>query len=215
VTGPTRERAVLQVADQLFLALHDDRTGHAHAGPAALGLTLAGGLLAELLLADLIAVSESLVWPIAGRRPGSMLAHRLLVTISQEPRPLPVATWLTFLSRAAADGVGTRLHAGGWLIRTERGGLLGRRVRVEFPNPTAVACVVVDLQQRLRHGDYRDLSDAAAIALIDAAGLTGPVLWDDARAYLGALVRHAPPALLALAGHLRTAVADAVVSHRH
>jgi len=212
----TPSRTPLELADRLFLLAHNDRTGAPLVGSGALGLGLAGALLGELLLADLIAVPDAVVWVIAGTYPSSHLAHRLLTTMAREPVPLPVRTWLSFLAPSAADEVGKRLHAGGWLHRQQRTGLLGRRVRVEFPNPTAVAYVGVGLRERLRRRVIDTGEDTLLAGLADATGLTGPALWTrdgDSVSYLAGLAMRAPPPLRALIEHTRAAVADAVVTH--
>jgi len=74
VTGQVNGRPVLRpglggtgrVADELYLIAHHELTGRPHLAPRAVGLGLAGALLAELVLADAISIEAGAVasvWP--------------------------------------------------------------------------------------------------------------------------------------------------------
>ena len=127
----SRLRGTGRLADDLYLLAHDDRTGKPRLGPRQLGLGLAGGLLAEQLLADQIGVAPGGLVCVTGHRrrdrqpPGGLLGQ-----IAAEPALLPVRDWLEFLSRTSARQVADRLEQAGYLITVPRRipGRAGRRV---------------------------------------------------------------------------------------
>jgi Golgi phosphoprotein 3 (GPP34) len=51
-----------RVADELYLIAHRELTGRAHLAPRAVGLGLAGGLLAELVLVGAICKLQRQSW---------------------------------------------------------------------------------------------------------------------------------------------------------
>jgi hypothetical protein len=125
----SRLRGTGQLADDLYLLAHDDRTGKPRLGPRQLGLGLAGGLLAEQLLADQIRLAPGGLVCVTAHRdrqpPGVLLGQ-----ISAEPALLPVRDWLEFLGRTSAQQVAGRLEQAGYLRTVPRRipGRPGRRV---------------------------------------------------------------------------------------
>ena len=110
--GPGRSRGPVNaglggtglVADDLYLMAHHDLTGKPLLQPRPLGLGLAGGLLAELMLGGSIGLRYDGV-VLAGRTwPGDDLARRVRDQIAAEPEPRPLPDWLLFLARTAAAG---------------------------------------------------------------------------------------------------------------
>jgi hypothetical protein len=108
-----------RIADDLWLIAHHEVSGRAHLQPRALGLGLAGGLLAELLLDDAITITASMIT--AGpARPGDQLTAQVAARIAAEGQVYPVRDWLAFLGRTAASEVAARLAAGGYLTPVPR-----------------------------------------------------------------------------------------------
>ena len=110
------------VADDLWLMAHHEVTGRPFLPPRALGIGLAGGLLAELMLEQCI-----------GLRPGGMVAAGSTLRRDELPRDglalralgqiageqqLPVRDWLLFLARTAPKDIAGRLAAAGYLVRS-------------------------------------------------------------------------------------------------
>src|SRR5262245_59756598 len=115
------------VADDLYLLAHNDVTGRPYIQPRPLGLGLAGGLLAELILAGAVSLSEDLITVIADlHRRSDGLTHRVLGLLAGEREAHTMRDWLVFLARTAVADVASRLAAAGYLARA--GGLWrGRR----------------------------------------------------------------------------------------
>jgi hypothetical protein len=96
------------VADDLYLMAHHEVTGRPYLHRRAIGVGLAGALLAELVLAGSIRI-----WPNgavgAGRvAPTDELARTVLGLVLSERHPVP--DWLAFLARSAGRDVAQRLE---------------------------------------------------------------------------------------------------------
>jgi hypothetical protein len=91
-----------RVADDLFLLAHSDLTGRPYIQPRPLGLGLAAGLLAELVVAGALVVAGDQI-TVTGRRrpPGDALAGQVLGLVAGEreghpgwrPGWAPPGTW--------------------------------------------------------------------------------------------------------------------------
>ena len=131
--GPGRSRGPVNaglagtglVADDLYLMAHHDLTGKPLLQPRPLGLGLAGGLLAELMLSGSIGLRYDGV-VLAGRTwPADELARRVCDQIAAEPEPRPLTEWLAYLARTAAPDVAARLERAGYLTAGPRTGCHG------------------------------------------------------------------------------------------
>jgi len=122
------------VADDLYLMAHDDRTGKPQLQPRALGIGLAGALLAELMLAGCIGLRRDSAVVIVSDVPReTVMRHALLKQVADEPGPQPVQAWLRFLARGAARDVALRLEQAGYLehVRSWIPGRQGRWIPVD------------------------------------------------------------------------------------
>jgi hypothetical protein len=136
--GPleSRLRGTGRVADDLWLLAHHEVTGRPLLHARELGLGLAAGLLAELMLGERPAIR---LWQggtvmIGQNVPRSLVErHPLLKQIGAEPQLLPVRDWLLFMARTADGEVGARLEQAGYLARSRRRipGMPARRVPVD------------------------------------------------------------------------------------
>jgi Golgi phosphoprotein 3 (GPP34) len=104
-----------RLADDLYLMAHHEVSGKPHLAPRAVGLGLAGALLAELMLADAIRI-----WPdglvVADRTPlADGLARFVLGLVLSEHEQYAARDWLLFLARTAASDVADRLGQSGYL----------------------------------------------------------------------------------------------------
>jgi hypothetical protein len=108
------------LADDLYLMAHHDVTGRPYLQPRAIGIGLAGALLAELTVASQLSISPTGA-VIPGRsRPADGLAAETLSQIAAERELLPAGEWLQFLGRTATGDVARRLAGARYLTRTPR-----------------------------------------------------------------------------------------------
>lgn len=106
-----------RVADDVYLMAHHEISGKPHVQPRALGLGLAGGLLAELMLAGNITLWRDEV-VVSGRTVAEEeLTGRLLGVLAAERERHQVRDWLLFVSRTSAEEVAGRLGHAGYLRR--------------------------------------------------------------------------------------------------
>ena len=106
-----------RLADDLYLVAHHEQTGKPHLQPRALGLGLAGTLLAELMLSRSIRLWRGVITAADGILPGDDLARSVLGQVASEREHLPPRDWLLYLARTAAGDVARRLEQSGYLTR--------------------------------------------------------------------------------------------------
>jgi len=159
------------VADDLYLLAHDDRSGRPLLPPRPLGTGLAGALLAELMLARCIRLRSDTAVVIGQHVPRAAVAgHVLLKLIADEPKPLPVQTWLEFLSQTAARDVALRLEEAGYLARV-RSRVPGRGSRMVPVNPDWAFAPMLRVRAALDRGREPSPPAAALTGLAVACGL--------------------------------------------
>lgn len=202
------------VADDLFLMAHDDVTGRPFLQPRAIGLGLAGGLLAELMLPDKLRLWNGLVVGGDSAPATGHLADGVLGVIADERELHPVCDWLAFLGRTAAGDVARRLAGAGYLHQAS-----ARRRRGPQWVPVDPDCAFAPLgraRQALEVG--RPPAYAIVLAgLAFACGL-GPQLLPygspDARHNLHHATALLPSSVQELIAQTQAAVDKAVLAHR-
>jgi hypothetical protein len=201
----------------LYLVAHNDVTGRPYVQPRPLGLGLAGGLLAELALADMIsAIPDHVVVRAGRRRPGDDLASHVLDLLAGERERRPVHDWLRYLARTAATDVAGRLAASGYLAQVGRW-LPWRAGRwVPLDRDSAFAPV---LRVRAVLDASRPLTAEGVVlaGLTDACGLSFHLAqYAPARAArsLDQAVAHLDPGLRELIAQTKAAVDSALLAHR-
>ncbi len=159
-----------RLADDLYLLAHHEQTGVPHLQPRALGVGLAGGLLAELMLAGSIRLCRGTVMPADGIPPGDDAARSALGLVVGEREHLPVRDWLLFLARTATADVACRLAADGYLTRIggRRPWRGGRWVPVDADSAFAP---LVRVKSALRTAGPLPVQNAALGGLATACGL--------------------------------------------
>jgi hypothetical protein len=221
--GPGRPRSPVntglagtgRVADDLYLMAHHERTGKPLLQPRPLGLGLAGGLLAELMLGGSIGPRyDGTV--LAGRTwPADDLTRRVRDQIAAEPEPRSLTEWLAYLARTAAPDVAARLERAGYLTRARDWvpWRPGRRVPVD---PDWAFGPLLRVRSALDRSRRFDPREAILAGLAVACGLryrldqyavpTGRSL-EEATGFLGAGPRE-------LIARTQAAVDSALLSHR-
>jgi hypothetical protein len=204
------------LADDLWLLAHHDVTGRPFLQPRALGLGLAGALLAELVLSGRIAVRAGLV-AVRDQTPARQeLADAVVGLLLSEPGPLPVRDWLTVLAATTARAVPARLAAAGYLTRVST----RRPWRADRWQPVDADCAFAPL---FRIRAVLDPGRTATVPGITLAGLAlacglGPRLLpygpSGARRHLDEAIRRVAPDLRELIAHVQAAVDSAVLSQR-
>jgi hypothetical protein len=117
-----------RIADDLYLIAHHETTGKPYLSRRAVGIGIAGGLLAELLSAPrpAVTVEHGRMFPLYRRNgePVALYAHpdeavtrRVLDVIVAESQPRPTRDWLLFLGKTSAASVAGRLEQAGYLYR--------------------------------------------------------------------------------------------------
>jgi hypothetical protein len=205
-----------RLADDLYLLAHHEQTGVPHLQPRALGVGLAGGLLAELMLSGSVRLWRGVVMPAGGNPPADGLARSVLGAVAGEREHLPVRDWLLFLARSAAGDVAGRLAADGYLTRAggRRRWRGGRWVPVDADTAFAP---LVRVKSALRTAGPLPTQNAALGGLATACGLGHQLaLWlpADAGRRLQEAVRDLHPWLRELIAATEATVGAAVLSHR-
>jgi hypothetical protein len=202
-----------RVADDLYLMAHHDVSGKPLLSPRAAGLGLAGGLVAELVLAGAVQVSAGGL-AVTGRPPsGDPVTLDVLSALDREPEWPSVRDWLAYLGRTAAEDVAGRLARSGYLVAAR--GWRGQRWIPADPDcalaPVARVRSVLD-PYRQRWGPPVVLA-----GLAEACGLgqrMAQYLPDEHYRRLHPVVGQLTPDLLALISQVRAAVDSALLCHR-
>jgi Golgi phosphoprotein 3 (GPP34) len=205
-----------RLADDLYLLAHDDVTGRAFLQPRALGLGLAGGLLAELVVTDSIRVWAGGIEIVSRAAPGDGLARRVLGLALTEPQQHPLQEWLTFLAASAGQNVADRLGESGYLTRvsSRRPWRDGRWVPVD---PDCAFAPLIRVRAALDPARPVTATDTALAGLAAACGLGSRLLPygpPDGRRCLEGAVRQLSPSLRELIAQTQAAVDSALLSHR-
>ncbi len=203
------------LADDLFLMAHDDVTGRPFLQPRAIGLGLAGGLLAELMLSGQLGMSRGVVIATNPGAPDGQLAGDVLSLVFTERDRHPVCDWLAFLARRAAADVAVRLVGAGYLQEAWS----RRRRRSGQWVPVDADCAFASLSRARPALEAAGATaySATLAGLAVACGLgtrllpCGP---PDARLRVRDAVARLPPSVQELIAQTQAAVDKAVLIHR-
>lgn len=205
-----------RMADDLYLLAHDDVTGKPFLQPRALGVGLAGALLAELMLAGAILVQAAQIQITAQGVLPDGLGRRVLDVLLVEPDRHPVRDWLMYLAASAAQDVGMRLEYDGYLTRVSSR-RPWRSTKLVPADPDAAFAPLVRVRTVLDPARSATASDALLTGLAIACGLGSRVLPfgpPGARGILHDAIRHLHPGLRELIASTQAAVDSALLSHR-
>ena len=205
-----------RLADDLYLLAHHEQTGKPHLQPRALGLGLAGGLLAELLLSGSIRLCSGLVMVGDGIPPQDNVARSVLDHVANEHDDHAARDWLLFFAHTAAGQVARRLEQAGYLTRasTWRFGRSTRWVPVDADGAFAP---LVRVKSALRSSGPVAAQQVVLGRLAAACGLSHQLslyLPSDAHRRLEAAAEQLDPGLQELIAQTQAAVDSALLSHR-
>jgi len=205
-----------RLADDLYLLAHHEITGKPHLQPRAVGLGLAGALLAELMLSgnaylrpDRIAVTDR-------SPPEEWLARSVLGLLVSEPDQHAPRDWLLFLARTAAEDVARRLEQSGYLTRISS----RRPWRGERWVPVDSDCAFAPflrVKSALDSSRPVTVQNAVLAGLAVACGLgrrLAPYLPPKAHHRLQEAAQQLHPSLQDLIAQTQAAVDSALLSHR-
>ena len=216
MNGIARLKGTGRIADDLYLLAHDDVTGKPFLQPRALGLGLAGALLAELLFAEVIRVNVERIEVTRQGEPADGLGHHILGVLRAEPEWHPLRDWLTFIAGTAVQDVGRRLERAGYLsqVRSRRPWRGTKRVPADSD---AAFAPLIRVRAVLYLTEAATVSDAVLTGLATACGLASRVLLygqPDARDNVDIAIRRLHPSLRELIAQTQAAVDSALLSHR-
>lgn len=202
-----------RVGDDLYLMAHHDVTGKALLSPRAVGLGLAGALVAELVLAGAVQVSAAGLAVTGPAPPRDQLTADVLAVIDREPGWPSMRDWLTFLGRTSVADVAGRLTGSGYLNRAS----LRRGQRWIPVDPDWALAPVARVRSVLDPWRPVVSSWVVLAGLAEACGL-GPrlaqYLSEEHYRRLHPVVGQLPPDLLTLISQVRAAVDSALLCHR-
>ena len=209
----------LPLADDLFLAAHDTVRGKSLLSPATLGLGLASGLLAELILWRRMDLKDGLLTVLDDHATTDAATTAVLEQLLREANHRLVRDWIAFLSTGVAtDLVARRLARAGLVHRQEKRGLRGVKVTYVPVDSTAAGWPGARVRTIVGHGEVLEVPDLVLAGLMLATGLDQQVLYTleaRERGYLFDQLRRRLPAMLQeLIGHAEAAVGDAVMARR-
>jgi hypothetical protein len=205
------------IADDLFLMAHHETTGRPYLQPRALGLGLAAGLLAELILMETITIRRQANVAVINRMTASEpLARDVCTVLRSESGPRPIRDWLLFLSRTAAEDVAFRLERAGYLVQAN-----GRtRRRAQRWQPAEAHSAFTSVLRACSALDSTQTLTVHAAVLAGLAGAAGLAFRIDEHASpratrrLEDVVAQLHPVLRELIYQTQAVVDSAVLAHR-
>ncbi|AGZ42401.1 GOLPH3/VPS74 family protein [Actinoplanes friuliensis] len=209
----------LPLADDLYLAAHDNARGRCLLSPATLGLGLAAGLLAELVLWRRLEIQDAGLTVVDERPTAEAATSAVLEQLLREGHHRQVRDWIAFLATGVAtELVERRLARAGLVKRHEKRGLLGTKVRFVPTDLTVAGWPGTRIRIAATRGELLDSPDLVLTGLVLATGLDQHVLVTleaaEREHLFGQLRRRLPVMLQHLVGQAEAAVGDAVMARR-
>jgi Golgi phosphoprotein 3 (GPP34) len=207
-----------RIADDLYLLAHDDTTGKPFLQSRALGIGLAGALLAEQMFAGAIWIhSGQIQIRLHQELPDDDLGRSVLgLLVAERERCHPVRDWLQFLATEAEEQIARRLLLAGYVAKTSSR-VLRRRNRWVPSDPDCAFASLIRVKAVMDSRKTATVSDAVLSGLAMACGLGSRILPfgpAEARRNVESSIRNLHPGLRALIGQTQEAVDSALLSHR-
>jgi hypothetical protein len=207
------------LADEFFMVAHHDVSGRSRLSARTCGIGLAAALLAELVFARRLRVTDGRVEACAGPPLADALSAAVWAQIEAEPEYAAIHLRLKALGTHAYDYVAHRLwQAGG--VRREVSGRrwLGRETVTWVPTDwNRAAWAWMRLSTALQRGERLNNFDAFLAGLMAAVELRSLLLHaapPEAHASVDRLPETVHPSLRELLNHATAALGNAVLSHR-
>jgi len=204
-----------RAADELYLIAHHEQTGRPHLAPRAVGLGLAGALLAELIFSSAAIIDAGTVTCNGLSQADDPLSITVAGQIAVESPPRPVSDWLAFLARTASAEVAARLEDDGYLTAVP--GRPWRGARWVPADPDCAFAPVARLKAALdpsRPGDEQAVTVAGLAAACGLGPRLGLYLPPGTRYCIDALVGLLDPGLHDVIAATKAAVDAALLAHR-
>lgn len=205
-----------RIADYLYLLAHDDVTGKSFLQPRALGVGLAGGLLAELMFAGAIWVRADQVQLTYEGLPRDGLGRYVLSQLEAELERHPLRDWLTYLGTTAEENVARRLMRAGYVAEVNSRWPWRASRWVPADSDCAFASMI-RVKSVMEHRRPTTVADVVLTGLAIACGLGNRILPfgpPDARSNVESSVRKLLPGMRELIAQTQAAVDSALLSHR-
>jgi Golgi phosphoprotein 3 (GPP34) len=159
-----------RIADDLYLMAHHEVTGKPFVQPRTLGIALAGGLLAELMLAGCAGVRADGMVAADRAGPADELSRQVFWLVAGDGEAHPVRDWLLFLARTAAADVAVRLGRSGYLRRSG-GRIPGRAGRWVPVDPDWAFAPLIRVRSAVEAGRAWSAHGAVLAGLAAGCGL--------------------------------------------
>jgi hypothetical protein len=208
------------LADDFFLVAWDTTgSGKPRMHLQGIALGLAGALIAELVLAQRIAVRGVRLGVVDPRPVQEKVADNALSEMINSAHHTDIRTWLAYLAQRSVADVSGRLETAGLLQRETPKLLKRKQVRYFSTDFSRAMWPVTRLRLGLARRQPLSPQDMALATLMDACDLTDTVLDEPsgrraARHYLTTLLAAMPQPLSDLSRQVGAAVGDAVLTYR-
>ncbi|WP_311931673.1 GPP34 family phosphoprotein [Microbispora sp. H11081] len=203
------------LVDDLYFVLHDNVTGHPLLHPRLTGLTLAGAILAELMLAERVALdfasNPERLHATVHETTGDPLTRTVLAHIIAEPHH-PVGTWLLFFARTIHADVAARMIAANLLKPPVRHLLKQQPAAPADMNTAAWPLARLNLAVQRRKPPV--IGDCVLLALLAAAGSAQRILSEHDARFVTAATALLPVPVQRVVAQTKAAVGEAVISRR-
>ena len=202
------------LADELFLVGHDHRTGRSVISRQILDAGLVGAVLAELLLADRIAVADGRVTARESRLVAEPVTDHVLAAIFKQDEAHSVLAWVKYLREEVHTLVGQRLAMAGVVSRRAgRGPTLRSVIRYPAVDTVEAEAPAVRLGRYfIGDPELPDLKTAALAALVHTCGLHAALALDIGRQQVRdrmiRITESLPPALTTIVSGVDAAIAS-------
>jgi Golgi phosphoprotein 3 (GPP34) len=208
----------LPLADELFLVGHDEYSGKPRVSDGVLDTGLAGAVLAELVVANRLHVTEDNTVVVRDQRPwGERVSDAALAEVLKQREAHPVRAWVEYLREHVRTMVAPRLVQSGLVERVQGRSLLKQTVRFPAIDPLKAAAPQARLKYMIDHPRNLDEHSAALGGLVMATGLdfvVGGVSSRETRDGLARMAAILKPDLRALIVGVESAVAAIALSGR-
>jgi hypothetical protein len=195
---------------------HHEVSGKPLLQPRVLGIGMASGVLAELMLTGTIGLGPPGLVVTGRSYPPDALQRQVLEVILAEGQHHPVREWLLFLARSIGPDVAQRLEGAGYVIRVKGHGLW-RSVRWVPSDPNCAFAPLLRVRAALSPARPPTEYGATLTGLAAASGLGFQITrWatpDPARG-VAETSSYLKPALRELIAETQAAADSALLSHR-